>query len=182
MKLYEEYLTEKKLGFVLSTLYQKEFIHDKKVPDSYILNRPDYRNEKLKLIVEFDGIRHFTNPTTIVRDIKKDTIYKEMGYKVVRIPYFIQLNKIMINHYFNLKVDYDISFKQGFINNDIILPAEYCGLGVNRFKEIMKNIPSIIYKEILLSLYNKYESLNVWFLVFPVEDIFFYKEQISNIL
>ena len=53
--------------------------------------RPDYRSDSLKMIVEFDGVNHYTNPVNILKDEKNTAIYERNGYKVVRIPYFIQL-------------------------------------------------------------------------------------------
>lgn len=47
-----------------------DWVHDKKVPSikgSSI--RPDYRNDDMKLIVEFDGIQHYTKLDTILKDI-----------------------------------------------------------------------------------------------------------------
>lgn len=72
--------------------------HDKTVPNLIVNGklsriRPDYRSEKLKTIIEFDGLPHYQNPDVIKSDRKKDLIYKENGYKVVRVPYFIQLTK-----------------------------------------------------------------------------------------
>lgn len=50
------YLTESKLTAELKIIYPElEFIHDKIVPNSGIINRPDFSNDELKLIIEFDG-------------------------------------------------------------------------------------------------------------------------------
>lgn len=66
--------------------------------------RPDYRNEKLKLIVEFDGLQHYTNIENIERDKERTNYYLENGYKVVRIPYFIQLTRTVIKQMFDVDV------------------------------------------------------------------------------
>jgi very-short-patch-repair endonuclease len=42
------------------------FIHDKVVPNSNTKTRPDYRCEKLKLIIEFDGDQHYRNVKKLV--------------------------------------------------------------------------------------------------------------------
>lgn len=48
--------------------------------------RPDYRSEALKIIIEFDGLLHYTNPLNIIKDKTNTTVYEQGGYKVVRIP------------------------------------------------------------------------------------------------
>lgn len=72
-----------------------DWIHDKalgEVNGTRYRSRPDYRSEKLKLIVEFDGLQHYTKPDIIEKDFKNTELYSSIGYKVVRIPYFIQLS------------------------------------------------------------------------------------------
>ena len=66
--------------------------------------RPDYRSDSLHLIVEFDGVQHYTNPAVIIRDDRNTQIYQQNGYKVVRIPYFIQLTNEAVEKMFGVKV------------------------------------------------------------------------------
>lgn len=66
--------------------------------------RPDYRSDSLKLIVEFDGLPHYTDPAVIIKDDKNTNIYKQNGYRVVRIPYFIQLTNEAVEILFGIKV------------------------------------------------------------------------------
>ena len=46
-----------------------DWVHDKAFPNMRI--RPDYRSDTLKLIVEFDGLPHFTSRDTYLKDIEK---------------------------------------------------------------------------------------------------------------
>ena len=88
------YLTEQSLGILFKTLVPHlEFKHNKTVPNSGIKTRPDYRFEELKLIIEFDGNQHYQDVNVIFRDKEKDKIYTEMGYRIERIPYFIQMTE-----------------------------------------------------------------------------------------
>ena len=80
-------------------IQKTDWIHDKPFVKGRQI-RPDYRSEMLNLIVEFDGVKHYTDPTTIVKDKKNEEIYKKQGYKIVRIPYFIQLTKEVVNQMF----------------------------------------------------------------------------------
>lgn len=66
--------------------------------------RPDYRSDGLKLIVEFDGLPHYQDPAVIIKDDKNTEIYRQNGYKVVRIPYFIQLTNDAVEKLFGVKV------------------------------------------------------------------------------
>jgi hypothetical protein len=135
----EAYLTEEKLGDILITLYpSNEFIHNRVVPNSGLKNRPDYRCDDLMLIVEFDGHYHFTSPKTILADVKKDVVYASMGYKIIRVPYFIQINRWSAGLFFDsnycdkLKVE---DFPHGFITLNSVLPASYCSMGVVLFEK-----------------------------------------------
>ena len=62
--------------------------------------RPDYRSEKLKMIIEFDGIQHYTSPQQIRNDNIRTKEYEQSGYTVVRIPYFIQLTRTAVKTFF----------------------------------------------------------------------------------
>ena len=72
--LKQLYLNEQRLGEYLQILFNTEIIIDSKVPNSNSLKRPDFRIEKYKLLIEFDGESHFTNPITILSDIQKEDI------------------------------------------------------------------------------------------------------------
>ena len=70
-----------------------DWIHDKmigKVDGVLYRSRPDYRSESLKIIIEFDGLPHYQKPDIILKDERNTKLYESFGYKVVRIPYFIQ--------------------------------------------------------------------------------------------
>jgi hypothetical protein len=99
-----------------------DWIHDKVIP--YDLQkkrgsqklrrlRPDYRSEYLSLIVEFDGVQHYTSPIIIMKDEESTKYYQSLGYKVARIPYFIQLSPKAIKRLFGVKLDkvlFDIKY------------------------------------------------------------------------
>ena len=70
--------------------------------------RPDYRSESLKLIVEFDGLPHYTNPDVILKDQQNTKNYEKAGYKVVRLPYFIQLSKEAVKKLFGVVIDQEL--------------------------------------------------------------------------
>ena len=85
----------------------KDWIHDKtlgEVNGKVYKSRPDYRSESLKLIIEFDGLQHYTKPDIFQKDFKLTEVYEQLGYKVVRIPYFIQLTNKAVKIFFGVEV------------------------------------------------------------------------------
>jgi len=123
-----------------------DWIHDKalgKRDGEYYRCRPDYRSEILKLIVEFDGLPHYTKPDIIEKDSKNSNLYKSFGYEVVRIPYFIQLSNKAVETLFGVKIfedlfDYTIP-SMGIKGKNT--PAYLCPAGIKRMAEEFKKFP-----------------------------------------
>lgn len=151
------FLTEERLGNFLSKLFSGLiFERDKVVPGSGIKHRADFRNDDIMLIVEFDGYQHYTQSKRIIADKLKDKIYSSMGYEIWRIPYFIQISEETINSLIRNENLHEYVFKwisrnispefykiitkqqypHGFIDSKLeVLPADFCELGIQRFKE-----------------------------------------------
>ena len=165
----EKYLTEEKLGeFLQKYLNEGEWIHDKCFRGR---NRPDYRNDFYKMVVEFDGYAHYTSSKRIVSDRLKDNLCLKSGYNVVRIPYFVQLSKNVIHGLFNLNIEFEQAYPHGFIDSKCILPADFCHLGAQRFLNDLETFRDIK-EEILKSLVKKIEILENRDLVVPDNDEF----------
>ena len=95
------------LKVIFPDVSEDEWVHDKAFGEHNGINyriRPDYRCDKLNLIIEFDGLPHYQNPDTILKDDHNQKIYSDCGYKVVRIPYFIQLTNSVVEQLFDVKV------------------------------------------------------------------------------
>ena len=120
-----------------------DWVHDKNIENIKSKRRPDYRSESLKLIVEFDGIQHYTNPLNIEHDRQGTLFYESLGYKVIRIPYFIQLTNKAVKHLF------DVDVKEQLFNENVPslsitaknTPAFLCLLGIKRMAEEFKKFP-----------------------------------------
>lgn len=96
--------------------------------------RPDYRSESLKLIIEFDGTGHYKDPSKIVDDKMKTALFEKGGYKVVRIPFFIQLTHDVVKTLFGVEVKEEL-FPAGIPSMLIEwenTPAFMCPMGVER--------------------------------------------------
>lgn len=121
--------------------------------------QPDFIYAPLRLIVEVDGqnlrVGHYTNAKQCVDDIEKDEVYKNNGWKVIRIPAYIQLDKEMIEFFFGIKYDkplYTMCREHGFLHSQIDLPANFCTLGLNRFYREMDGYPVNVRKQVLETL------------------------------
>ena len=130
----------------LKVIFPKDnnWIHDKTIGKALdgkkLRARPDYRNEKLRLIVEFDGVQHYTSPERIRRDVSNTEKYKRLGYKVVRIPYFIQLTNAAVKKLFGVSVKAPL-FNPKYASLSTVngAPAWLCPSGLERMaKEFVK--------------------------------------------
>lgn len=106
--------------------------------------RPDYRSDSLKMIVEFDGLPHYQDPAVIIKDDKNSEIYRLNGYKVVRIPYFIQLTNEAVEELFGVKVNeplFNVNYPSlggiGMKHN----PSCLCPEGLKRMAREFKRFP-----------------------------------------
>ena len=120
-----------------------DWIHDKIIENTQSRRRPDYRSESLKMIVEFDGLPHYTNPLTIQSDIEGTKFYESLGYKVVRIPYFIQLSNNAAKTLFDVDVSIPL-FDENIPSLSVKAkntPAFLCNAGVKRMVEEFKKFP-----------------------------------------
>ncbi|HBX63200.1 MULTISPECIES: DUF559 domain-containing protein [unclassified Empedobacter] len=138
------------LEVYLKTIFPEidDWIHNKTIGQNNsegknILSRPDYRSEKLKLIIEFDGLLHYTKPETIEKDEVNTKIYESFGYKVVRIPYFIQLTRTAVSTLFNIEYSEEL-FDESISSLGIKgqnTPAYLCPAGVKRMAEEFYKFP-----------------------------------------
>ena len=157
-KKMTNYLTEKTLGEYLKQIFpEHEFIRDRVVPNSEIQKRPDYRNDELMLIVEFDGYGHYSKPDNILIDGFKDDVYRDMGYEIIRIPYFIQMSTDIVELLFDKNVKIEQVYPHGFIDSKAMLPAYFCELGVRRFSKDLERF-EIVKEDIIASLSQKYDD------------------------
>lgn len=153
------WLNEEKLGKALEIIFPDEiFVHDKAVPKSGTRKRPDFRCDNLKLIVEFDGAQHYTDVKWCYDDKEKDDAYRNMGYRIVRVPYFVQLSHDTIEHLFGVNLEFEQVFPHGFIvDKNETLPADFCSLGYERFLHDIERF-SYIKDDIFASLHHKYNK------------------------
>jgi hypothetical protein len=130
------YLDEASLGRFLRERLNPETVSDTLVPGIRRRFRPDYRSERHRLIVEFDGDQHYRSAKHVIEDAMRDQILTDAGYRVLRIPYFVQMTEPVIGGLFGDLVADRRPFKDfphGFIADTVVFPADFCELGVERF-------------------------------------------------
>lgn len=143
------YLTEDNLSEILKVIYPGiEWIRDKTVPDSGLKNRPDFRNDELMLIVEFDGDKHYNSFKTQQRDIIKDRIYSAMGYRIIRIPYFIQMSNETIRFFFGVEIDFRQVYPHGFIDESAVCPFDFNQDGIRLYDNFLESLRANGYSQI----------------------------------
>ena len=89
---------------------ESDWMHDKIVQKGH-RRRPDYHNPKRKIVVEFDGLPHYQNPDIVKRDMESYQYYKDMGYSLIRIPYFMPLTASFIDY---IRNSYDDSANMNY--------------------------------------------------------------------
>lgn len=146
-----------------------EFIYDKPIPKEVINSRyegaeirkfrPDARCEELNLVVEFDGLPHYQDTSVILKDKVKDAYLARLGYKVVRIPYWIQLTNPVIEHLFGVIMKTEMcTLTYSFSDTTkgdfglSICPGNMCEAGRQLMIEQFKSLPKVTQKEVLEDL------------------------------
>ncbi len=92
------------------------------------------------VVVEFDGDEHYRNALETKADREKDAAAASEGIRVVRVPYWIQLDSNTFRHYFGLEAEIEQDFPHGFITTRI-LPASFCEMGIERFRRELEQLP-----------------------------------------
>ena len=107
------------------------------------LKRPDWRSATLKLIIEFDGVDHYKTPHQIISDSERVEFYEKNGYKVVRIPYFIQLTNDAVEKMFGVSVEEKL-FDETIpaLGEDRASPACLCPMGIQRMAREFHEFPT----------------------------------------
>jgi len=71
--------------------------------------------------------------------------------RLVRIPYWVQLDSMMARHWFGLEANIEQSFPHGFITTKLF-PASFCELGVARFRRELDALPAQVRFAVVASL------------------------------
>lgn len=140
---------------------------------------PELNNDKIKfdcinfqdkVTIEYQGNHHYQVVANIVRDDYKEKMAEDVGFKVIQHPYWLGVHPEYINQLFGETVVNNLPhIPAGFISPSVVLPADFCEMGINRFDKEFKNLPSHIQTEIVESLKNKIEIKKDIDLVLPTK-------------
>lgn len=174
------YLTEESLGVILRSIPGATVEGQWKLPNTRY--RYDYKvtTPQSVFYVEFDGSYHFTCPNTVSRDVRKDGLlqdcvtsmeyvleygedsneetdpgfydYVANKHRVIRIPYFIQLDILMLEFYFpGISITAEYTYPHGFIDKKAKTPDNFCYTGILRYLDILDTIPAKVAEAIKAS-------------------------------
>lgn len=152
----EGYLVQAKLEQVIKEIVgpQQWLGREQRLPVGRTRWDMTYKAGDQVTAVEFDGHSHYCDSLRIKADEEKDRIAREHGYKVVRIPYWVQLTTETLAHYFNLIATIKQDFPHGFIATKIF-PASYCKLGILRFERELSSLPASVQAAVVRSLHDR---------------------------
>ncbi|MFL5243174.1 MAG: hypothetical protein ACJ8FY_13800 [Gemmataceae bacterium] len=148
----ESYLTEAKLAVAIAQLVGDAWAGGQvKLPGSRRRFDMAFLDHSTKVLVEYDGDEHYRDSMKIKADRQKDKLATENGMRLVRIPYWVQLDQTMARHWFGLEADIEQSFPHGFITTKLF-PASFCELGIARFRRELNSLPTTVRDAVVASL------------------------------
>ena len=138
------YLTEGKLAAALKELLADQWLGSQ-ISVGGTRQRWDMscRLGGVTCVVEYDGDEHYRHSIKIKADRAKDAAARAAEYRVVRFPYWIQLDTVTLQHFFGISAIVHQSFPHGFITTKLF-PASFCELGIARFYRVWLGIASSI--------------------------------------
>ncbi|MBX3385712.1 MAG: hypothetical protein KF768_03995 [Phycisphaeraceae bacterium] len=146
------YLTEDKLASVLQVLLGSRWL-GRQVKSGKGKSTWDmaYVIDGVTTAVEYDGDDHYCNTLKIKADREKTAFAAANAIQLIRIPFWVQLTKSTLVHYFQIHADIVQTFSHGFITTKCF-PASFCELGIDRFRAELLSLPSDVKAEVVKSL------------------------------
>lgn len=122
--------------------------------------RFDYVLPQRRLAIEIDGDSrykrgHYSDAAICIKDYLKTSACAKAGYRLVRIPFFVQLSPDMVRQYFGIthaQELYPACHCHGFAHPQAPLPADFCELGIRRFNREMTELPYNVREKIIETL------------------------------
>lgn len=156
MNIITGYITQQKLSdfFKLNIIPKENWLGEEIKIGKY---RYDfgYIYNSVKWLVEFDGYQHYTDALQIRRDEIKTKLANDNGFVLIRFPYWLQLTTQTLKLFFNIDGEVIQNYPHGFIDKKAVLSASFCELGIERFLDELKTLPSNIQEDVYISLHKK---------------------------
>jgi hypothetical protein len=146
------YLTEGRLAAALKELLADQWLGSQ-ISLGGTRQRWDMscRLEGVTAVVEYDGDEHYRHSIKIKADRAKDALALAAEYRVIRFPYWIQLDTMTLQHFFGISAIVHQSFPHGFITTKLF-PASFCELGIARFRAELIALPEVVRDNVVKSL------------------------------
>ena len=122
-----------------------------KLPNSRRRYDFGYANENESVLVEYDGDEHYRSTWVIRGDREKTELAAKHGYRLVRFPYWVQLDSNTLQHFFGIEAEVHQDFPHGFITTKLF-PASFCELGIVRFEAELVDLPDGVARSVVESL------------------------------
>jgi hypothetical protein len=146
------YLTERKLAAALQQLVGERWAGGQVLlPGSRRRFDMAFHTYDSIALVEYDGDDHYRDSMKIKADRQKDAIALKNGMRLIRVPYWVQLDSLMAKFRFGLETSIDQTFPHGFITTKLF-PGSFCELGVIRFRRELDTLPSSVREAVISSL------------------------------
>lgn len=160
------YLLQGKLADALRTIVGSDSWKGSEIPVPGTRRRWDmgYEIGGVRTVVEFDGDAHYRDSLKIKTDIEKDDLARKSQISVVRFPYWVQLTKETLLHYFGLRANVRQDFPHGFITTKIF-PASFCSLGIERFRKEFESLPDSVQNAVANSLRDRAKEYGACYVV-----------------
>jgi hypothetical protein len=110
-----------------------------------------YTDGDRRVVVEYDGDEHYRNALKIKADREKDAVAQSQGLRIVRVPYWVQLDTVTCRYFFGLDADIEQDFPHGFVTTKIF-PASFCEKGIARFERELDELPVVVRMNVIASL------------------------------
>jgi hypothetical protein len=156
--IIEGYLTETKLATALRELVGNLWVGGQvQLPGSRRTWDMAFRQNGSLVLAEYDGDDHYRDSLKIKSDRERDRLAQESGIRVVRVPYWVQLDSVTVQYYFGISAEIRQNFPHGFITTKLF-PASFCELGVERFKHDLQALPPQVRSAVIRSLRERVEQ------------------------
>ena len=94
----ESYLTEKKLAIAIAQLVGDKWTGGQvKLPGSRRRFDMAFVDNGTTTLIEYDGDEHYRDSLKIKADRQKDQLATDNGMRLIRVPYWVQLDQIMVH-------------------------------------------------------------------------------------
>ena len=159
------YLTQAKLAQALQQLVPDGWLgHEVAVTGSRHRWDMAYQRGGNITVVEYDGDEHYRHSLKIKVDRVKNESARTQGSRVVRFPYWVQLDSTTLWHYFRFEAEIEQSFPHGFITTKLF-PASFCELGIERFRTELSALPAVVRDAVVASLRERVEEHGLEFVL-----------------